>query len=236
MISIITPSIREDGLEIVRTALKRQTYKDYEWLVGSPFLYLHGTWIQDDFEGGYWSLNRIYNKLIDNASCEHIVSWQDFTFADPDALEKFVYHFKTEPNTFVTAVGNKYTSVYPILGEKVWQDPRETDRYGTYYPCYCNDIEWNLCSFPRQALYDIGGFMEDFDFEGYGMDGYGVLERVNEIGGYDFKINQTIRSYSLTHDRYEDWDTHNLINGGYEKMKRRLKKKGVWPVARYLTT
>jgi len=62
MISIITPTIRESGLSLVDKTLRRQTFTDIEWLVGSKFQSEFGRWVKDDFEGGYWTLNRIYNK------------------------------------------------------------------------------------------------------------------------------------------------------------------------------
>ena len=107
-------------------------------------------------------------------------------------------------------MGNKYASVYPTLGEAVWFDPRITNQYGSYYPCYFSDIEWNFCSVPRQALYDVGGFDEELD-KYFGMDGYSVNDRINLIGGYDFKINQTIRSYSIPHGRPNQWDEYNAL-------------------------
>lgn len=36
MISVITPTVRPDGLEIVRKCLKRQDFEDWEWIIVSP--------------------------------------------------------------------------------------------------------------------------------------------------------------------------------------------------------
>ena len=221
MISVITPSVRPKGLKIVEKALNRQSFKDFEWLVNDK-----------RYKGGVWGLNRAYNDLIRQSKGELLVSWQDWTFADPDCLEKFWLHFQAEPKTLVTAVGNKYADDTWMV--KTWQDPRQRDDQGSYYQCFPWDIEWNLCSVPKQALYDIGGFMEDFDFEGYGMDGLGVNERINEIGGYDFKIDQSIKSYSLEHDRPKDWDKFNLLGDKYFKLKNKLQKSGKWLAASYL--
>src|SRR3990167_3967958 len=238
MISVITPSVRKGGLDIVSLALKRQTIDEYEWLIGSPFdpQIVEAEWVKDDFEGGFWSLNRVYNKLITYAKSDLIVSWQDYTFADPDCLEKFLYHFRDEPKTLVSAVGNKYTDVYPTLGSVIWKDPRMRDDQGSYYPVFFNDVEGNLASVPKQAFYDVGGFCEDFDFGFYGMDFYGVIDRLNEFGGYDFKIDQTIKSYSLVHGRRKDWDKFNgLTDQKYEMFKRELKDKGKWVIMNYLS-
>ena len=238
MISVLTPTIREEGIAVVRKALKRQTYRDFEWLVGSyfkPAIGKDGKWIKDDFKGGFWSLNRIYNRLIKKAQGDLIVSWQDFTYANPDALEKFAFHFKNEPKTIVTGVGNKYTN--ESWTTKIWQDPREREDQGNFYGCYFNDIEGNFASIPKKAIYDIGGFDEQLDFLGFGMDWYGVLDRINDFGGYDFKIDQSNKSYSLEHTRVggeKAWDQHNLVYGGYLDRKEKLIRDVRWPRLDYL--
>jgi len=160
------------------------------------------------------------------------VSWQDFTFADPYALEKFWFHYEREPNVLVTGVGNKYED--DTWAVKNWQDPREREDFDSYYECFPNDVEWNFCSCPRKALYDIGGFDEEMDFLGFGMDGVGVNERIDRLGGYLFKIDQTNKSYSLGHGRPEGWEDNNLLHGGYFERKDDLKKEGRWPILDYL--
>lgn len=237
MISIITPTIRPSGLEIVATALARQTYNDFEWIVCSPEKpVIEGLkWVKDDFLGGFWSLNRVYNRLIKEARGELLVSWQDYTFANPDVLEKFAYHYANMPHLLVSAVGNKYTSVYPELGTKTWQDPRERNDQGTFYLCHFSDIEWNLCSVPKQAMYDIGGFDEGLDFLGFGMDGYGVNERLSVYGKYDFALDQTIKSFSLGHERVANWEENNLIHGKYQEHIAKLKASQRYPVLNYLS-
>jgi len=233
VISVITPTIREGGLELVSRALRRQTV-EFEWLIGSPFNpKIEGAkWVEDDFGGGFWSLNRIYNKLIKAASGDLIVSWQDFTSATPQALEKFLFHFNNEPKTLVTGVGNKYTDTNWVA--KVWQDPRERVDQGSFYQCDFSDIEWNFCAVPKQAIYDVGGFDERLDFLGFGMDGYSVNERIFDLGGYDFKIDQSNKSFSTTHDRIGGWENNNLIHGGYVQRKRELIDNGTWPVLNFL--
>lgn len=247
-ISIITPSIRPAGVELVDTALARQTFKNFEWLICGPLgaaelfnknieyskhKYLGNPPLK---EGMYWDLNFSYNRLIKESAGELIISWQDYTFADADALEKFWFHYQNEPKTLVSAVGNKYREVYPERKEQLWQDPRERNDLGMFYSVYPQDIEWNLCSVPKQALYDIGGFDEGLDFVGFGMDGYQVNHRLDDLGGYDFKIAQDIKSYSLVHGRVENWDKHNVLGPKYEQRVTELKQSGKWPVLDFLKT
>lgn len=206
MISVITPTVRPEGLELVKKALKKQTYTDYEWIVVSP----EGERSPSDV----WTLNKDYNRAIRQSKGDLIVSWQDYTSAPPDTLERFCTHFELEPKTIVTAVGNKYSD--DTFSVVTWQDPRIRSDQGTFYPCFWNDIEFNLCAISRSALYDVGGFDESMDTR-YGYDGYSVLDRLNRIGGYDFKIDQTIRSYSTEHGRPPKWDENNWQHHYAEK-------------------
>lgn len=206
MISVITPTVRgREAIRLVEKALDRQSFQDFEWIVAEP-------------QGKKppelcWTLNRDYNRAIKRAKGDLIVSWQDYTFANPDTLEKFWFHFTQEPKTLVTAVGNKYANDKWIV--ETWRDPRMRSDQGTYYPCYFNDIEFNLCSVPKQAFYDIGGFDEELD-KYFGMDGYSVVDRLNLLRGYEFKIDQTIRSYSLEHSRPDKWEELNALHGPYD--------------------
>lgn len=207
-ISVITPTIRLDGLNIVEKALKRQSFRDFEWIVQER----EG----EKPEGCAWTLNRDYNIALKKAKGQLIISWQDWTYAKPDTLEKFWFHFQHEPKTLITGVGNKYADDKWIV--KTWQDPRERDDQGTFYPCYFNDIEFNLCSVPKDAFYAVGGFDEALD-QWFGMDGFSVVDRLNLVGGWDFKIDQTIKSYSLEHGRPDKWDELNALGVRYDKRR-----------------
>jgi hypothetical protein len=234
-VSILTPTIRLQGLKLVEVALKNQDMQDYEWIVGSkeypknidiPFL-----WVKDDFEVKVSTLNRIYNRMIERAQAPLIISWQDYTHTKADTLQRFLTHYEHEPRVLVGAVGNKYATVYPEVGAMVWKDPRERSDQGTYYSTGFENIEWNLCSCPKKALFDIGGFDEELD-NYYGMDGYSVGERINMLNRYDFTLDQSIKSYSLVHGRPVDWEEKGAIHGPYEIRQQYYSQNG--PVLPYL--
>lgn len=246
-ISVITPTVRPEGLVLVQKALRGQSFHDFEWII--VYSGLHTNILEKTGftgfdskivldpgkkKGDIWSLNKAYNAGIRVAKGELIVSWQDYTFSKSGTLETFWQHYLDEPKTLVSAVGNKYESdSWDVM---TWKDPREREDIGSFYPCYFQDIEWNLCSIPKQALYDVGGFDEGLD-KWYGMDGYSVNERILDLGGYDFKLDQSIKSYSLEHGRLggKDWDKKNALNGPYEKRREQLKKLHLWPQTGYLT-
>ena len=220
LISVITPSIRKEGLKLVEKALKRQTLDEYEWIVNDK-----------RYEGGVWGLGRAYNDLIRQAKGELIVSWQDYTFANPDCLSRFWNCYEKNPNSIVSAVGNKYKDDSFMV--KTWQDPRQRSDQGTFYECYPWDIEANLCAVPKQAFYDVGGFDEEMDFIAYGFDARGVFERLDMVDGYKFYLDQANESFSLEHDRPKDWDKNNFILTWLDYKAKNIEK-GRYPALDYL--
>lgn len=241
-ISIITITARPKGVELVYSALKRQQFdmSKVEWIIGTPYpkklnleIIKNSTIIKDPRRiGVFWNVNYQYNRCIEKARGELLISIQDYTYFCFNALAKFWQHYQNNKKAIVSGVGDKYTDETWTV--KVWADPRQRDDQGSFYETdFCN-IEGNFCAIPKQAIYDVGGFDAEADFLGVGMDWYGVLERIFDFGGYQFFLDQTNKSYSLPHDRLEGWDEHNLINGGYMARKKELVDKKVYPVLSFL--
>lgn len=241
-ITVITPSIRPNGLKIVRNSLQKQEFRDFEWLIGSKFdpKIPEAQWVVDDFRGGYWTLNRIYNKMIKEARGDIIVSWQDNIFASLDALSKFDITVSAVKSP-VTGVGDQY-SLLNQWGKpeiKVWIDPRHTTQYGSFYQINHDDIEWNFCACPKKLLYVIGGADEKLDFLGRGGDMFQVTDRLNDLN-VPFWIDQSNESFTLKHGREDyggedEWNkSHILFNGKYKERKKELIENKQWPILDYL--
>ena len=231
-ISVITPTVREGGLELVRQALKNQTFREFEWIICSPFdpKIKEARWIKDSFQGGFWGLNRAYNALFEASQGELVVSWQDFIWAKSDALAKFWATYQAT-SAVVSGVGDQYSSLdeYGKPTNKIWFDPRRTTKYGSFYECKWNDAEWNFCAIPRESFYKVGGMDATLDFLGYGGDQLQTCERMNEAG-VRFYLDQSNESFTLRHGRVSDWDdNHVLFNGEYDRRKEELKQQGSWP-------
>ena len=248
-ISILTPTVREKGLALVEKSLRGQSFRDFEWIVVTPRISppqwwfdkvlptdYRGIWLDlpKKKKGTVWSLNRDYNEAIKDARGDLVISWQDWTFAKADTLENFWQHYKDDPKVIVSAVGNKYESdSWDVM---IWKDPRMRDDLGSYYPVNFCDIEFNLCSVPKEAFYAIGGWDEGLD-KWVGMDGYSVVDRLENLGGWDFKIDQSIKSYSLGHGRIGGekwWEENNALHGPYERRRKNLVSQGKWPILEYL--
>lgn len=236
-ISVITPSIRPRGLQLVKQALSYQDFKNFEWLVCTPqpmeaevkevlddcvYRYIGNPPLK---KGMLWDLNYSYNRLIEAAKGELIVSWQDYTFADPDVLSTLWRHYMTDNKRLVSVLGNKYPDEEFDVAS--WIDPR----YETDTPSWM-DVEWNLCSCPKKLLTDVGGFDEGADYLYFGMDGFGVNHRLSSMA--HFVLEKNTRSYSLFHGRNANWEKNNGLNGPYAKRVKELKNSGKWPVLDYL--
>lgn len=236
-VTVITPTIRKEGLSVLEHALKNQTYKEFEWLIGSPFdpRIPSAQWIPDKFTEGYWTLNRIYNSLFLVAQGELIITLQDWIWILPDGIEKFVEAYKTTKGV-ISGVGDQYERIgkYGKPEVKIWSDPRKNTNNGSFYECYPNDAEWNWCAIPKQAIIDIGGMDEQLDFLGYGGDQLQAVERMDACG-WKFYLDQTNESFTVRHNRddfggQEKWDeNHVLFNGRYSTRKAELIASGKWP-------
>lgn len=231
MISVITPTNRKESLKSVKNALLRQSYTDFEWIIGSPTkpdLDFQFTWIQDPpkKEGDYWAIYQTYNACLRVAKGDLIVSIQDNTFFDPDGLEKFAYYYENNPTSLVSGVGDKYTD--DTWSVKTWVDPRIKGQ--AFRECNVNEIEWNYCSVPKEAIYKVGGFDEYLD-KYSSLCGLDVGVRIDLLGGYKFYLDETNHSYSLTHPRYDGWDENTPFNGVWERKQREYREN---PVLNYL--
>lgn len=218
---VITPSIRPEGIPIVQKALEEQQFVDFDWIICSPFdPHNWATWIKDDFKGGLWTLNRSYSAMAKQADCDLLVSWQDYTWADENTLDRFWKHYEYDDKLVVGAIGDKYEK--DDWKVKTWTDPRKPGL------CGYGAVEWNLCSCPKKSLESIGYFIDEMDFMGFGMDGFCTNARLSEMG-YKFYIDPKIVSYSLGHGRVSNWEDENLLFK-WKQVERVLKSRGMWPI------
>lgn len=203
-ISVVTPTIRPQGLEVVRDSLTKQTFTDYEWLVE-----INTT--------GKHDLNSAFNKMLKRAKGELIVFLQDYIKIEEDGLQKFWDFYKENPDTFFTGPVGKVTK---------WGDEPQWD-----WRIEREDIVWNECEFdwgaaPKKALDDIGGFDERLD-QWWSFDNVSVGKRAG-LCGYKFACLPEVRAVALDHDLHEKhpfrekWnptEVNNILNS-YERNPR----------------
>jgi len=208
-ISVITPTVRPEGLALLEKSLRQQTFRDFEWIVGSPKppkLAIDYKWVKDPpkNEGDYWTLYKCYNAMIKECTGDFIISWQDYTYVKPDTLERMWLHHLTNPKSLIGVVGDKYSD--DTWTNKTWKDPR--DRGYGFVACPFHEVEWNFCGVPKEALYSVGGFDEDLD-KYSSLCGADVAVRIEIMKQFDFKMDQDIKTYSTEHGRLPEWDEHS---------------------------
>lgn len=179
-VSVLTPSIRPEGLKIVQQSLEQQTFQDFEWLVeiGIP--------------GQGHDLNAAYNRMLRRARGEIIVSLQDYIKTRPDYLQRFVEAF--QPDTFITAPVGKVKNL-EYTGPAVW-DWRAYEDAKPDWKCW--EIDSGMA--PREALFAIGGFDEELD-QHWSCDNLNVGKRAH-LAGYQFAnlFNNPVLAYD--HDAF----------------------------------
>lgn len=238
-VSVLIPTNRPGGLELAKVSLATQTFTDFEVIVGAPekLIPTRGSYpskwhfVIDDFEGGFWSLNRIYNHMFAAAQGDLLVTLQDFIKIPNDGLARFVAaHEKT--GGAITGVGNAYTSleVSDLSTVICWEDPRIRLYPGiSLRQCRAIDHEWNYACMPAKDIHEVGGMDETLDFLGYGCDNVSVNERLRDVG-VPFFLDPLNRIFAVEHSRKDDWKEHHLaFNGLYMKRRSELKAEGRWP-------
>lgn len=175
-ISVVTPSIRPSGLEVVRNSLTKQSFQDFEWLVE-----INTT--------GEHDLNAAFNKMLKRAEGDLIVFYQDYIKIEEDALQKFWEFHVEHPDTLFTAPVGKVVN---------WGDNPVFD-----WRTETTEISWNQCeldwgAIPKKILDEIGGFDERLD-EWWSFDNVSVGKRA-QLCGYKFACLPEVKAIALDHD------------------------------------
>lgn len=187
-ISIITPTIRPEGLVIMRECLSNQTFKDFEWLVevGIP-------------NRGH-DLNAAFNKMIRRAKGELIIFYEDYTKIMPDGVERFWKAYQEHPNTCFTSPLGKVDSFDDKSVRWDWRANKQNENQSDYTECNWNtwELDWGAC--PKSLLFKIGGFDEE-------LDKYWSCDSVNagcraQLNGAKFKCLFTNPAIAIDHDKF----------------------------------
>jgi glycosyltransferase involved in cell wall biosynthesis len=179
-VSVLTPSIRPEGLKVTQDGLAAQTFTDFEWLVeiGIP-------------KRGH-DLNAAYNRMLRRAKGDIIVSLQDYIRVPPDYLQKFQSAF--DEHTFVTAPVGKVDNL-DFKGPAKWD-------WRAYEDAKPSWQHWEIDSgmAPRAALFEIGGFDEELD-QHWSCDNVNVGYRAH-LAGYTFANLFSNPAVAYDHDAF----------------------------------
>jgi hypothetical protein len=157
-VAVVTATKRFGGLDVTYEALRRQTYKDFVWILMDELYYDRRYLVADKAKdlsvhmlephprpGYYSNLPAIYNRagrLAKNIGCELIVSLQDYITIPSDGIEKFVDLQKSSesPRLFTGLC-----SMMASPGANSVYDPRGlwTVFHDPYYPeTWATTVEW----------------------------------------------------------------------------------------------
>jgi hypothetical protein len=202
-VSVITTSIRPEGLRPVQESLAKQTYKDFEWLVelGIP-------------ERGH-DLNAAMNRALRRATGSLVVIWQDWMEGDEKILERIVDLHET------IGIREKVAITYPVgkvddLKDK--SNPTFDWRLKTdgYVPSH--QWETDFASAPLAMFKEIGGYDEEMD-KGWSWDNVNVATRA-EYAGYLFRSYPIIWVHVWDHDKFSKHPFRGKSENG-DRMKDR---------------
>jgi glycosyltransferase involved in cell wall biosynthesis len=176
-ISVITPSIRPNGLEITQQCLKEQTFQDFEWLV-------------DIGLGNRHDLNQAFNRCLKRAKGDIVVFLQDYIKIEPDALQRVVDTYSGKFATYPVGKTDKLDYSGNIKWD--WRKHKQGEVPWNYW-------EIDFGSAPLQALVDIGGFDEELD-KFWSCDNINVGCRA-DLAGHKFEC-VNIPAIAYDHDAF----------------------------------
>lgn len=205
MISILTPSIRPKGLEVVQESLAKQTFQDFEWLVemGRP---------------PKCDLAQALNRMLKRAKGKWIVMLQDYIKIEPDGLERFLK--VADEKKVITGVGGKTTDWKNIKWD--WREVGEFRQIP-----YLNwEGDWAIA--PLKAFQDVGGYDEEYD-KHWSFDNVEIAFRMEKLG-YTFWVLPDNKSVHFDHDKFEKHPFRERFNPDFHNQNIRDIDMGKKPV------
>lgn len=122
-ISVLTVTNRYGGIDTNWSSLRRQTFKDFEWILCDTLYDQRKDAVQEytkndprvvhikqnpkDPEAKTW-LAHAENQAIKSSRGELIVLLQDYIHIRPDSLEKFWLQYQDNPKRMISGVGHQY--------------------------------------------------------------------------------------------------------------------------------
>lgn len=246
MISVLTPSVRPEGLRMVARCLKRQDFTDYEWIIVVPkdkvvesenvlINFPHPLIISEPpkREGDFYNLNKAWNLAYNKAKGELIVNIVDWTWFEPDTLTRLWSHYQANTKGLISGIGNQYDTVTHDgrLSNLVWLDPRANQSDKSFFEVGPDEMEMCLCSIPRQAILDCGGL--DIFFDHFAaLSEKEMCWRMKKLG-YNFFLDKTIEYKAIRHERIggsETWDKAYFAGCDYYRKCLKELEEGVRPL------
>ncbi len=226
-ISVLTPTVRPEGLVMPWQCLERQTCQDFEWLISAPagvmkvFPNKPNIHLLEDppkRPGDYYRLNGAWNNLAKHAKADLLVFCVDWIWFEDTALEQLLAHYLDDPNRGICVPGNHFRKIINGRPEVLWEpDNRwnhvEPDSQGMIHRPYLlpedqigdgwhldpHLMEMSFSGISKSKLISVGGFDEDYDRH-FAMSEKETCMRMF-YAGYSFILDRTQNHRIYTHDR-----------------------------------
>lgn len=206
MIDILTVTKRNGWVEATANCLNNQTLKDIRWIiVYEPNVKKVDTqgidtlWVEAPKKTRHSNLNASLNEGLRVVKSEVVIFLQDFIEINKNTINTLLVDY-LKTNAFITTA-----TINP--------DGKHDARYtGTDSLREIEPKEWeaNVAAAPMQAIYDLGGFDEEYD-NGWSWDNVNLAERA-ELLGYKFYIDEAIKPKLKYHIKEPDADKTLELN------------------------
>lgn len=212
-ISVITPSIRPEGLSITQESLGRQTFKEFEWLTEIGLKKEH-------------DLNKALNRMVKRATGELIVILQDYIRVSPDYLQKFWDAYKRDSETLYTAPVGKVDNL-EYAGSPKWDWRAWTNGENNPIEVSCKWDCWEIDSacVPLKLLKEVGGFDEELD-KFWSCDNVSVGCRA-DMAGFKFKNLFSNPSLAFDHDAFIEHPFRSKFNPSFNNERMKSFRNGL---------
>lgn len=243
-VTVYTPTIRKGFWNLMTENLKRQTYKNFEWIIVDDFpedrAKIAQKYAQESgldikyYRGKERKIKRNYalvnadNTAMQVAQGELLVFLQDFILIEPTAIEELVNLHRKNPDALLAPCDIYYhPKVKPdvdkedwfngetdVKGEFAWANPR-IQGIGLRETSNPFEFEMNWGAIPVKVLRDLGGFWEFFDF-GLGFNNTSIAYSALKAG---YRIIVDDNNVATCIDHWEALKGKEE-NGGMERGRR----------------
>lgn len=202
-ISILTMTVRPEGLKPVRDSILSQTFASsrVEWLV-------------DINVTGKVDFNEATNRLIRRASGDLIVFVQDYVEMPENGLQRLWEAYQDKP-AFYTVPVAKYDD-----DSITWDWRANKDGVVNW-----QDWEIDCGSAPRAALVDVGGFDEELD-KYWGYDNLSVGLRA-DLKGYEVRCLSDVKCRAYDHNKHQKHEFRHLQNVDFSNQRLEYIRQGI---------
>lgn len=204
-ISLITTSIRPQGLATTFRTLQDQTFTDYEWLTRLSVP-------KEKPDLAYQC-----NQALKEATGELVVFLQDYIQIEPTGLERMWQFHELNPEiAFTCPVGKTKTHWEKSMQvEWDWRAGRTTTDITGFNEW---EIDWGAC--PLHLIQEAGMFCEEYD-SGFGWENVDLAYRMAKRG-VKFMVDKENKAVAFDHDAFEP---HPFRKKPNDKLWQRRQKE-----------